>query len=50
MRRLVSLVIPVHNERENLARCYEETSRVLATLGDYDWEFDFVDDGSRDES
>jgi polyisoprenyl-phosphate glycosyltransferase len=50
MRRLVSLVIPVHNERENLARCYEETSRVLATLADYDWEFVFVDDGSRDES
>jgi polyisoprenyl-phosphate glycosyltransferase len=47
---LVSIVIPVHNERDNLARCYEETTGVLATLPGYEWEFVFVDDGSRDGS
>lgn len=47
---LVSIVIPVHNERSNLRRCYDETLAVLATLPGYDWEFVFVDDGSRDGS
>jgi polyisoprenyl-phosphate glycosyltransferase len=49
-RQLISVVIPVHNERNNLARCYEETVSVLQALPEYDWEFVFVDDGSRDGS
>ena len=47
---LVAIVIPVHNEKDNLVRCYEEVSAVMRALGDYDWEFVFVDDGSRDGS
>jgi polyisoprenyl-phosphate glycosyltransferase len=47
---LVAIVIPVHNEKDNLVRCYEEVSAVMQALGDYDWEFVFVDDGSRDGS
>jgi len=46
----VSVVIPVHNERHNLARCYEQTENVLRSLPEYDWEFVFVDDGSSDGS
>jgi dolichol-phosphate mannosyltransferase len=49
-RQLISIVVPVHNERGNLARCYEETLAVTRTLPEYAWEFVFVDDGSRDGS
>ena len=49
-RPLVSIVIPVHNEHDNLARCYEETVAVLQSLPDFEWEFIFIDDGSRDGS
>ena len=47
---LVAIVVPVHNEKDNLARFHEEVSAVMRQLGDYDWEFVFVDDGSRDGS
>jgi len=47
---LVSIVVPVHNEQENLERLYDEVNRVLAGIGGLEWEFLFVDDGSRDRS
>jgi len=47
---LLSIVVPVFNERGNLHRFHGEVSRVMHDLGDYDWEFVFVDDGSRDGS
>jgi polyisoprenyl-phosphate glycosyltransferase len=49
-RPLVAIVVPVHNEKDNLARFHEEVSTVMQSLGEYDWEFVFVDDGSRDGS
>jgi len=30
---LVSIVVPVHNEQENLERLYDEVNRVLAGIG-----------------
>jgi polyisoprenyl-phosphate glycosyltransferase len=50
MRQLVSIVVPVFNERDNLRRFHQETTAVMHGLGDCDWEFIFVDDGSRDGS
>lgn len=47
---LIAIVVPVHNEKDNLARFYEEVSTVMRQLGEYDWEFVFVDDGSKDGS
>src|SRR5262249_46337744 len=47
---LVSIVVPVFNERLNLPRLHEEITAVMRSLGGYDWEFMFVDDGSRDGS
>jgi polyisoprenyl-phosphate glycosyltransferase len=47
---LIAIVVPVHNEKDNLARFHEEVSAVMRALGDYDWEFVFVDDGSTDGS
>src|SRR5438128_10066195 len=47
---LLAIVVPVHNEKENLARFHDEVSAVMRELGGYDWEFVFVDDGSTDGS
>jgi dolichol-phosphate mannosyltransferase len=47
---LIAIVVPVHNEKDNLVRFREEVSVVMRQLGDYDWEFVFVDDGSTDGS
>ena len=47
---VIAIVVPVHNEEDNLARFREEVSVVMRQLGDYDWEFVFVDDGSTDGS
>jgi dolichol-phosphate mannosyltransferase len=49
-RPLVAIVVPVHNEKDNLVRFHEEVTLVMHQLADYDWEFVFVDDGSRDGS
>lgn len=49
-RPLLSVVVPVHNEEANLPRLHDEVTRVLQALGGLDWEFVFVDDGSRDRS
>jgi polyisoprenyl-phosphate glycosyltransferase len=50
MRPLITIVVPVFNERDNLRRFHQEVGEVMAGLGAYDWEFIFVDDGSRDDS
>lgn len=47
---LLAIVVPVFNERDNLERFHEQVSAVMRDLVDYDWEFVFVDDGSRDGS
>jgi len=47
---LIAIVVPVHNEKDNLARFREEVSLVMRQLGEFDWEFVFVDDGSTDGS
>lgn len=49
-RPLLAIVVPVFNERENLSRFYDEVTSVMRGLGEYDWEFVFIDDGSRDGS
>jgi dolichol-phosphate mannosyltransferase len=45
----LSLVIPVYNERDNLAVLHAEITNVLKTFGDA-YEILFVDDGSTDGS
>lgn len=45
---MISVVIPAHNEEENVLQAQAEISRVLEPFGDY--ELIFVDDGSRDKT
>ena len=46
---MVSIVIPVYNEAENLPLLHESLSQNLAG-SDFTWEVIYVDDGSRDNS
>lgn len=46
---LISLVIPVYNEEENLGPLYEEIKEVIHPLA-FDFEIIFVDDGSTDST
>ena len=49
MAKLISIVVPVFNENENVFEFYKRVSAVMATLP-YDYELVFVDDGSKDET
>ncbi len=46
---ILTLIIPVYNEKDSLQLLYESVTQVLNPLG-LTWEVIFVDDGSRDES
>jgi glycosyltransferase involved in cell wall biosynthesis len=45
--RLVSVVVPAHNEEGNVARFVDKTAKAFAALG-CAWELVYVDDGSTD--
>lgn len=45
----VSIVVPIYNEIENIPLLYEQLNAAIPPLG-RDYEFVFVDDGSRDGS
>jgi dolichol-phosphate mannosyltransferase len=47
---LITLVVPVYNEAGNLRAFHEAAGAVMQSLPEYDWEFVFIDDGSRDAS
>jgi polyisoprenyl-phosphate glycosyltransferase len=49
-RRLVAYVLPVHNEAEGLPAFHEALLAATAQRPDLDFEFVYVDDGSRDGS
>jgi len=45
---LISVVAPCYNEEDALPLFYREVSRVAEMMGEQDFEFIFVDDGSKD--
>lgn len=45
---LISFILPVFNEEENIAEIYQRISKIME--GFSDWEIIFIDDGSNDES
>lgn len=48
---LLSIVVPVYNEEDNVGPFYEAVSKVMAGLADrYDWEFVFTDNHSEDRT
>ena len=46
---LISVIIPIYNEEENLPILYQRLDEV-ANQSAYDFEFIFIDDGSSDSS
>lgn len=44
----LSIIVPCYNEEETVKLFYDEAGPVLASVGDIEWEFIFVDDGSKD--
>ena len=46
---LLSLVVPCYNEQDNVERFYEETVKAFAG-SNFDYEFVFVNDGSKDDT
>lgn len=48
MMEKISLIVPCYNEEEVLPLFYQEVTRVAGLMGEYTFEFLFVDDGSRD--
>ncbi|MBE6973761.1 MAG: glycosyltransferase family 2 protein [Ruminococcaceae bacterium] len=44
----ISLIVPCYNEEEVLPLFYQEVTRVADLMEEYEFEFLFVDDGSRD--
>jgi len=50
MKELISLVVPCYNEEKMLPIFYEEITKFTETLPDYDFEFVFVNDGSKDKT
>lgn len=49
-RDLISYVLPVYNEQDNVAHLHEVLVGVVTTMPEYDFEFVYVNDGSRDRS
>lgn len=50
MVKLISVVIPVFNEEQNIPLVFEEVKKTFAAHPEYDFEVIFVNDGSRDNS
>lgn len=46
----ISLIVPCYNEEESLKPFYNELVRVSSEMSEYDFEFLFVDDGSKDKT
>lgn len=50
-KKLISIVVPVFNEEENILHLYEALQPVFAEIAQsYVYEFILVDDGSKDSS
>lgn len=49
-KKLISIVIPIHNEAANVPVLHDALSNVAAQKPTYDFEFIFIDDGSTDNS
>jgi dolichol-phosphate mannosyltransferase len=50
MNKLISIIIPVHNEEKNVPLLFAELKKVLAQIQSYSFEIIFVNDGSTDET
>lgn len=50
MKKKISILIPCYNEEQSLPLLYEALDRMATANKSYEWEFLFVNDGSRDNT
>lgn len=48
--KLVDIIVPCYNEEDVLRMFYDETSKVLNEIQNYEFRYIFVDDGSKDKT
>ena len=46
----ISILIPCHNEQDNIERLYEQLTDSISSIDGYLWEIVFVEDGSYDDT
>lgn len=50
-KKLITILVPSYNEEKNIAPLYDELEKVIAKhIAKYDFEYIFVDDGSKDKT
>lgn len=49
-KQLISIIVPIHNESQNISPLYAALTEQLQKLSAYDYELVMIDDGSRDDS
>ena len=49
-KKLISIVVPCYNEEPTLGILYEELNKVTAEMSEYDFEYVFINDGSKDKT
>ena len=49
-REKISIVVPCYNEQESLPIFYEEITKIAKEMKEQDFEFVFVNDGSKDNT
>ena len=50
MKKKISILVPCYNEEKSLPMLYEALENVAKENPSYDWEFLFINDGSRDHT
>lgn len=50
MKKLISIIIPMYNEEESLPYLYDRLTKLADKIENYNMEFLFVNDGSKDNS
>ena len=46
----LSIIVPCYNEEEVVSLFYRETLKAITAIPDLDYEFLFIDDGSKDHT
>ena len=49
-KKLISIIVPCYNEEESIPLFYKEIEKVRNKLSEVDFEYIFIDDGSKDKS
>lgn len=49
-KKRISIVVPCYNEEETLHILHDKLNEVTAAMGDYEFEYVFVNDGSKDKT